>query len=166
MKENRLPKQTVLLWQIRIGLIGIILLIGISAFGLLTDWVLIGTAVAAAILVLLIFWYLPRYFKSYEILFPKGAVVINRGVFIKTTHIMPFSRLVLHISHKGLAVSEARGQLLGSGNHAATIAAEVDDKAPTGRQIQHYLVKIALAKARRKRGTTHIAHLIVEHPIL
>ena len=94
MKENRLPKQTVLLWQIRIGLIGIILLIGISAFGLLTDWVLIGTAVAAAILVLLIFWYLPRYFKSYEILFPKGAVVINRGVFIKTTHIMPFSRLV------------------------------------------------------------------------
>ena len=83
-----------LLWQIRIGLIGIILLIGISAFGLLTDWVLIGTAVAAAILVLLLFWYLPRYFKSYEILFPKGAVVINRGVFIKTTHIMPFSRLV------------------------------------------------------------------------
>lgn len=94
MKENRLPKQTVLLWQIRIGLIGIILLIGISAFGLLTDWVLIGTAVAAAILVFLLFWYLPRYFKSYEILFPKGAVVINRGVFIKTTHIMPFSRLV------------------------------------------------------------------------
>ena len=94
MKENRLPKQTVLLWQIRIGLIGIILLIGISAFGLLTDWMLIGTAVAAAILVLLLFWYLPRYFKSYEILFPKGAVVINRGVFIKTTHIMPFSRLV------------------------------------------------------------------------
>ena len=83
-----------LLWQIRIGLIGIILLIGISAFGLLTDWVLIGTAVAAAILVFLLFWYLPRYFKSYEILFPKGAVVINRGVFIKTTHIMPFSRLV------------------------------------------------------------------------
>ena len=94
MKENRLPKQTVLLWQIRIGLIGIILLIGISAFGLLTDWVLIGTAVAAAILVFLLFWYLPRYFKSYEILFPKGAVVINRGVFIKTTHIMPFCRLV------------------------------------------------------------------------
>ena len=94
MKENRLPKQTVLLWQIRIGLIGIILLIGISAFGLLTDWVLIGTAVVAAILVFLLFWYLPRYFKSYEILFPKGAVVINRGVFIKTTHIMPFSRLV------------------------------------------------------------------------
>ena len=94
MKENRLPKQTVLLWQIRIGLIGIILLIGISAFGLLTDWVLIGTAVAAAILLFLLFWYLPRYFKSYEILSPKGAVVINRGVFIKTTHIMPFSRLV------------------------------------------------------------------------
>ena len=94
MKENQLPKKTVLLWQIRIGLIGIILLVGISAFGLLTRLVLIGTAVVAAILAFFLFWYLPRYFKSYEILFPKGAVVINRGVFIKTTHIMPFSRLV------------------------------------------------------------------------
>ena len=94
MKENLLPKRTVTLWQIRIGLIGIILLVGVCAFGLLTSWVLLGATVVAVIIAVFLFWYLPRYFKSYEILFPKGAVVINRGVFIKTTHIMPFSRLV------------------------------------------------------------------------
>ena len=94
MKENLLPKKTVTLWQIRIGLIGFILLVAVCVFGLLTRWVLLGGAVFAALLAVFLFWYLPRYFKSYEILFPKGAVVINRGVFIKTTHIMPFSRLV------------------------------------------------------------------------
>ncbi len=94
MKENQLPKKTVTLWQIRIGLIGLILLILVCAFGFLTRWVLLGGAVIAVMLAVFLFWYLPRYFKSYEILFPKGAVVINRGVFIKTTHIMPFSRLV------------------------------------------------------------------------
>lgn len=94
MKENLLPQKTVTLWQIRIGLIGLVLLILVCAFGFLTRWVLLGAAVIAAVLAVLLFWYLPRYFRSYEILFPKGAVVINRGVFIKTTHIMPFSRLV------------------------------------------------------------------------
>lgn len=94
MKENLLPKRTVSLWQIRIGLLGLFLLVGICAFGLLTRWVLLAAAAVAALLAVFLFWYLPRYFKSYEILFPKGAVVINRGVFIKTTHIMPFSRLV------------------------------------------------------------------------
>ena len=38
--------------------------------------------------------YIPAYFASYEILFPKGAIIINRGIFIRTTHIMPFSRLI------------------------------------------------------------------------
>lgn len=94
MKENLLPQKTVTLWQIRTGLIGLVLLILVCAFGFLTRWVLLGAAVIAAVLAVLLFWYLPRYFRSYEILFPKGAVVINRGVFIKTTHIMPFSRLV------------------------------------------------------------------------
>ena len=94
MKENLLPKRTALLWQIRIGLTGLILIIALCAFSFLTRWLLLAAAALAVLLALFLFWYLPRYFKSYEILFPKGAVVINRGVFIKTTHIMPFSRLV------------------------------------------------------------------------
>lgn len=94
MKENLLPKRTALLWQIRIGLTGLILIIALCAFSFLTHWLLLAAAVLAVLLVLFLFWYLPRYFKSYDISFPRGAIVINRGVFIKTTHIMPFSRLV------------------------------------------------------------------------
>lgn len=94
MKENLLPKRTAFLWQIRIGGAGLILVIALCAFSFLSRWLFLASAILTALLAVLLLWYLPRYFKSYEILFPKGAVVINRGVFIKTTHIMPFSRLV------------------------------------------------------------------------
>ncbi len=94
MKENSLPKRTAFLWQTRIGGAGFILIIVLCGFSFLTGWLFLAAAVLTALLAVLLFWYLPRYFKSYEILFPKGAIVINRGVFIKTTHIMPFSRLV------------------------------------------------------------------------
>lgn len=50
--------------------------------------------ILAAALLVLVLWYIPAYFASYEILFPKGAIIINRGIFIRTTHIMPFSRLI------------------------------------------------------------------------
>lgn len=94
MKENLLPKRTAFLWQIRIGGAGLVIVIALCVFAFLTRWLFLAAAIFAALLAVFLFWYLPRYFKSYEILFPKGAVVINRGVFIKTTHIMPFSRLV------------------------------------------------------------------------
>lgn len=94
MKENLLPKRTALLWQIRIGGAGFILVILLCAFSFLSRWLFLAAAILTVLLTVLLLWYLPRYFKSYEILFPKGAVVINRGVLIKTTHIMPFSRLV------------------------------------------------------------------------
>ena len=41
-----------------------------------------------------IWWYLPRFIRSYRIKLTDGAVIINRGVFIKTTHIMPYSRMI------------------------------------------------------------------------
>ena len=94
MKENLLPKRTAFLWQIRIGGAGFMLVIALCGFSFLTRWLFLAAAVLTALLAVLLFWYLPRYFKSYEICFPSGAIVINRGVFIKTTHIMPFSRLV------------------------------------------------------------------------
>ena len=73
MKENGIPKKTRFLWQVRISLIGFI---------------------PIAVLLIFVLWYIPAYFASYEILFPKGAIIINRGIFIRTTHIMPFSRLI------------------------------------------------------------------------
>lgn len=94
MKENLLPRRTVFLWQIRLGVIGIVLIAVLAALCFLTRWLLLAAALLAAVFAVLIFWYVPALFKSYEILFPKGAIIIKRGVFIKTTHIMPFSRMV------------------------------------------------------------------------
>ena len=38
--------------------------------------------------------YLPAFFKGYEIILKGEAIIINYGVFIKTSHIMPYSRLI------------------------------------------------------------------------
>ena len=94
MKENKIPEKTLFLWQIRIGVLGAIPTAALFILSSVSLWFLILAGVLTLIILLFLFWYLPRYFDSYEILFPKGAIIINRGVFIKTSHIMPFSRLV------------------------------------------------------------------------
>ena len=94
MKENKIPEKTLFLWQIRIGVLGAIPTAALFILSAVSLWFLIPAGVLTVFILLFLFWYLPRYFDSYEILFPKGAIIINRGVFIKTSHIMPFSRLV------------------------------------------------------------------------
>ena len=94
MKENKIPEKTLFLWQIRIGVLGAIPTAALLILSSVSLWFLIPAGVLTVFILLFLFWYLPRYFDSYEILFPKGAIIINRGVFIKTSHIMPFSRLV------------------------------------------------------------------------
>ena len=94
MKENKIPEKTLFLWQIRIGVLGAIPTAALFILSSVSLWFLIPAGVLTVFILLFLFWYLPRYFDSYEILFPKGAIIMNRGVFIKTSHIMPFSRLV------------------------------------------------------------------------
>lgn len=94
MKENKIPEKTLFLWQIRIGVLGAIPISALFILSAVSLWFLIPAGVLTVLILMFLFWYLPRYFNSYEILFPKGAIIINRGVFIKTSHIMPFSRLV------------------------------------------------------------------------
>ena len=94
MSKNSLPKQTKLLWQLRVGILGVIPFCVFFILSVISDWFLIGAFTFAVITAAAVFWYIPAYFASYEILFPKGAIIINRGIFIRTTHIMPFSRLI------------------------------------------------------------------------
>lgn len=94
MKQYKIPKKTRSLWQIRIGIAGCILLTILIILSFIYVWFLISVVIFALLLALFLFWFLPRYFSSYEILFPNSAIIIKRGVFIKTSHIMPFSRLV------------------------------------------------------------------------
>ena len=94
MKSEKLPEKTVLLWQIRLTAIAVLPVAVLSALCFLTLWLLLAAAVTAVVFLVLIFWYIPALLHSYEILFPSGAIVIKCGVFLKTTHIMPFSRMV------------------------------------------------------------------------
>lgn len=94
MNRHAIPAKTLALWQIRISAAAVIIT-GSSAFlCFISPWFLIIPALFALFFGFVLFWYLPHYLTSYELKFPKGAVIINRGVFIKTTHIMPFSRLI------------------------------------------------------------------------
>lgn len=94
MKENLLPQKTLLLWQIRFAIIGILLSCMSAFLWFLSSWFLLLVLLIVVVFLVIMYWYLPHYFNSYEITFPKGAIIIHRGVFIKTSHIMPYSKLI------------------------------------------------------------------------
>ena len=94
MKRYVLPKRTLLLWQIRVVMSTTFLilfcLLYIKAFLVLkiAIWILITLGLAIVAL------YLPLFFKRYEILFQGEAIIVNYGVFIKFSHVMPYPRLI------------------------------------------------------------------------
>lgn len=94
MKENVLPKKTLLLWQLRVVMLTS-LLDALCLF-VLERFVFIGSVaiIISVFSLLLVVWYLPQFFKSYEIKFKGDAIIINSGVFIRISHIMPYSRLI------------------------------------------------------------------------
>lgn len=94
MKEYNLPKKTLWLWQIRGIAIAFLFILVSAYFSFDLKPFAITTAIIAVLFGLFIFWYLPKFFKTCKIQFINGAVVIKRGVFIKNTHILPFSRLI------------------------------------------------------------------------
>ena len=92
--ELKLPKKTLDLWKIRLT-IGVLLFFGLfSYFCHGYGWFLIATLVIICLYELAFFWYLPALFKTYQIKYINGAVVIESGVFIKITHIMPYSKMI------------------------------------------------------------------------
>lgn len=94
MKVKVLPKKTLLLWRIRIVFVNLFFILLAYYFRVAYSFA-ISLAIAVTIIsLILIFWYLPRYIKSYKIRIQNDAVIINRGVIIKTTHIMPYSRMI------------------------------------------------------------------------
>lgn len=94
MTEYKLPRKTLLLWQIR-AISAAVLIFGFCAyFYIAKTFLLILAAVLAALIAYLCFFYLPRFFRGCKIVFLNGAVVVEWGVFIKSTHILPFSRLI------------------------------------------------------------------------
>lgn len=94
MVEHGLPSKTLLLWQIRFFVIALLVLSLFTKVCHIFFWFLPAFMAISLIFILLIFAYLPALIKTYKICYINGAVVIDRGVFIKTTHIMPFAKMI------------------------------------------------------------------------
>lgn len=94
MVEHKLPKKTLLLWQIRIVIVGLL------ALGILNytchsfSWCFIASLILSVFFLALLLWYVPTLFKNYRIKYINGALIVESGVIIKTTHIMPFTKMI------------------------------------------------------------------------
>ena len=94
MTEYKLPRKTLWLWRIR-AVAAAALLLGICIYFYFSPtFIYILSISLAVLLIYLCFFYLPRFFKGCKIIFLNGAVVVEWGVFIKSSHILPFSRLI------------------------------------------------------------------------
>lgn len=94
LKKTAIPKKTLYLWQFRVFLIGGLLCLLCLDYRKNLHFLNIVAVVLAVLALFIIVWYLPKFFNGYEIVFKGDAVIINYGVFIKFTHIMPYSRLI------------------------------------------------------------------------
>lgn len=94
MERKTLPKRTFILWQLRCLIIGIFLSLLCVFFSKQFNFLTYAALVLTAITLIMIVWYIPAFFRSYEIKLKGEAIIINYGVFIKVKHIMPYSRLI------------------------------------------------------------------------
>lgn len=94
MSELRLSKKTLMLWKIRVTVLTLLLLAVLAYFCHGYGWFLIVILALVCLYEGVMLWYLPKLFRNYRIKYINGAVVIESGVVIKTTHIMPFSKMI------------------------------------------------------------------------
>jgi len=94
LERKTLPKKTLLLWQIRTLVFSAIFVLLCLYFSKSLAILASVGLIIAIIALIYIIWYLPTFFKGYEILLKGDAIIINYGVFIKVSHIMPYSRLI------------------------------------------------------------------------
>ena len=94
MSELRLSKITLMLWKIRVTVLTLLLLAVLAYFCHGYGWFLIVILALVCLYEGVMLWYLPKLFRNYRIKYINGAVVIESGVVIKTTHIMPFSKMI------------------------------------------------------------------------
>ncbi len=94
MQEYKLPKRTLLLWQIRAALCWL-LLSAVFAYYCCALKIFLGLFITLTVVFLVAeFWYLPKFISGCKIKCFGESVVIEKGVIIKNTHILPFSRLI------------------------------------------------------------------------
>ncbi|MBQ7725768.1 MAG: hypothetical protein IJT66_01345 [Clostridia bacterium] len=94
MDLSSFPLETLRLWRIRGTLALGVPLFFCLLFSLVRRWFLLPAFLLAAVVIWLIAFYFPRYFRSCRITFPENALLFRRGVWIQTIHLLPFPRLL------------------------------------------------------------------------
>lgn len=94
MQEFTVPRKTLYLWQFRISVIGLVLILLFVYLSRFAKGFLIGGVAVLLVCLAVILVYLPCFFKNCRCRIIKQSVVVERGVFIKTTTVFPFSRLI------------------------------------------------------------------------
>lgn len=104
MKNYVLPRKTLFLWQIRAIAFGILLciimLIAKTFIFLPMQIILIASGIIISLSILIAAFYMPFLFKTCKVVLLKTGVVVERGVFFKNTHILPFSKLIYTQTYK------------------------------------------------------------------
>ncbi len=92
--EILLPKMTLMLWRIRTLLAGVVLIALFCSLTAFSLWFLLPAVLMSLLSALLLFFILPKFFKTYKIIYDKSYVTVSYGFIINTTHIMPYPKLV------------------------------------------------------------------------
>ena len=90
----RLEKKTLLLWRIRVGAAALAAALLFALLSVYTVYFYVPAAVFVLLGAVAVFWYLPAFFERFNMFVGENAVIVTKGVFIRTTHIMPYKRLV------------------------------------------------------------------------
>lgn len=121
-KEKKLPKNTLRLWQIRIGTLGVLLTALLSVSAVFTKWMFLAAFITALLFIVCVFIFLPLYIDSYKISFDDTSISVSYGIIFRTTFVMPYPRMVyiklfatpltkaLRLS--GVVLKAARGSLI------------------------------------------------------
>ena len=86
--------RTLFLWQLRVLIFGI-LCVGLCLY--FADSLNFLNQIALIIAIINLFVivvYLPIFFKTYKIELKDEAIIVNHGIIVKISHIMPYSRLI------------------------------------------------------------------------
>ncbi len=85
--------QSLLRMWLCVGLAILAFLFGLLSVFSLSLCVLL-TAITAAIAAFLGFYYIPRFYRSYNVAVNEDALVVSRGVFIRRRYVLPCPRLI------------------------------------------------------------------------
>ena len=132
MKTYSPSKSSIILWQIRICIMSTTLCGAAIFLALNFGYMFFAVKVLIIALILvsfgLVFWYIPTYFKNYELALDNRALIIKSGVFLRHERIMPEPRLIYTQRYR-TPLSRAFGLsgLLLRATRAATFSAEFCD---------------------------------------